>query len=166
MYQRTLHHTIHGPDEPLPVNLATKLKSTAVNPLQKEPATQLPSLPHVLLKEQKSLVEQRAVTSKSGTIPHHPPSSSPASSTSLYRHQSGRSKLMGGSASLIRKHSSELLLNSDPETVMTRYFPPLESLTDPLDIADRLRREPELGFLYLTPVEERHSVNYNPYNLK
>lgn len=54
----------------------------------------------------------------------------------------------------------------DPESVSTRYHPPLESLTDLLDIVQRLRREPELGFLYLTPVEDRSSVLYNPYNLR
>lgn len=150
------------------MNLATKSKSTAVNPLRKEPTTQLPSLPSVLLKEQKTLPGLRAVSQMDApeVISHHPPSFSPISPTSCRLHQSAQSKIKGTPTDLVRKHSNDLLLNSDPETVMTRYFPPLESLTDPLDIADRLRREPELGFLYLTPVEERQSVNYNPYNLK
>lgn len=148
------------------MNITAKLKSTAVNPLQMEPTTQLPSLPSVLLKEQKTLTGLRAVTQTDTqqVIPLHPRSSSPVSPTSLNLRLSARKKNIP--TGLIRKRSSELLLNSDPETVMTRYFPPLESLTDPLDIADRLKREPELGFLYLTPVEERHSVKYNPYNLK
>lgn len=54
----------------------------------------------------------------------------------------------------------------DPESVPTRYHPPLESLTDVLDIVQRLRGEPELGFFYLTPVEDCSSVHYNPYNLR
>lgn len=148
------------------MNLTAKSKSNAVNPLQREPTTQLPSLPSVLLKEQSPLPGLHAASDTQEIIPHHPPASSPISPTSTHLRQSGRSKTKNLPTGLIRKRSSELLLNSDPETVMTRYFPPLESLTDPLDIADRLKREPELGFLYLTPVEERHSVKYNPYNLK
>jgi len=67
---------------------------------------------------------------------------------------------------MIRKRSSELLINADPDMVMTRYYPPLESLNSPLEIVSRLKKEPELGFLYLTPMEDRQSVNYSPYNLK
>ena len=37
---------------------------------------------------------------------------------------------------------------------------------DPLDIIERLRREPELGFLYLTPRDDCQSCQYNPYNLR
>ena len=37
---------------------------------------------------------------------------------------------------------------------------------DPLGIIERLRREPELGFLYLTPREDFRSSRYNPYNLR
>lgn len=141
------------------------MKSTAVDPLSKEPISPLPPLPSTLKDEQNSLSELRAAAQ-----PESPsdglPSSSPVSPTSLYHRQSGRIKSKNHSTGLIRKRSSELLLNSDPESVMTRYFPPLESLTDPLEIVDRLNREPELGFLYLTPVEERKSVKYNPYNLR
>jgi len=59
-----------------------------------------------------------------------------------------------------------VLLNSDPESVLTRYSPPLEMLVDPLEIVERLQREPELGFLYLSSVEDETSVRYNPYNLR
>lgn len=142
----------------MPKNLSAKLKSTALNPLQKEPTTQLPTLPSILKEEQETLTGLRAITQPEA-LTCHPPSSSSVSPTSSHLRQIGKNKL-------IRKRSSELLLNSDPETVMTRYFPPLEVLTDPLEIVDRLKREPELGFLYLTPVEERQSVKYNPYNLK
>lgn len=164
VYQKNLHHAIHGPDEPLPVNLADKLKSTAVIPLQREPTSQLPLLPNLMQKEQTTLSGLRTVNQGESRkiTPQHPPISGPVSPTSTHL----RHKIKGSATGLIRKRSSELLLNSDPETVMTRYFPPLESLTDPLEIADRLKREPELGFLYLTPMEERNSVKYNPYNLK
>ena len=47
-----------------------------------------------------------------------------------------------------------------------RFSPPLESLTDPLQIIERLRKEPELGFLYLTPRYDCRSSRYNPYNLR
>lgn len=158
-YQKTLHHTIHGPDEPLPGNLTSK---HTIDPLRRETAALLPSLPCSLLEEQKSLTELRIVAQSESPVvaPCH---YAPGSPTGAHlRHTSRRNQSSG----LIRKRSSELLLNSDPEAVMTRYFPPLESLTDPLSIVDRLKREPELGFLYLTPVEERRSVKYNPYNLK
>lgn len=163
-YQKSLHHTIHGPDEPLPIKLSSKSKTTAVDPLRKDHITQLPQLPSVLLEEQKSLTGLRAITQVESHIiqPSHPASNLVSPTSFNLRKTKTRSYPTG----LIRKHSSELLLNSDPEAVMTRYFPPLESLADPLDIVDRLKREPELGFLYLTPVEERQSVKYNPYNLK
>lgn len=124
----------------------------------------MPSIPSVLLEEQKSLAEFQTVLQTESHLmqPYHPPP--PVSPTGIHLRQSGRTK--SHSSGLIRKRSSELLLNSDPESVMTRYFPPLESLTDPLGIVDRLKREPELGFLYLTPVESRQSVKYNPYNLR
>lgn len=127
----------------------------------KKEVTPLPSLPGVLLEEQKSLAELRTVI-QTESQPYHPPP--PLSPTGIHLRQSGRTKT--NSSGLIRKRSSELLLNSDPESVMTRYFPPLESLTDPLGIVDRLKREPELGFLYLTPLESRQSVKYNPYKLR
>ena len=57
-------------------------------------------------------------------------------------------------------------MNSDPDSVLTRYSPPLETLKDPLEIVERLRREPELGFLYLSAVEDERSVRYNPYNFR
>ena len=47
-----------------------------------------------------------------------------------------------------------------------RFFPPLECLVDPLEIIERLRKEPELGFLYLTPRDDCQSSRYNPYNLR
>ena len=69
-------------------------------------------------------------------------------------------------SSISKKRSSSLLLRSDPDTVLTCYSPPLESLTDPLEIVERLKREPGLGFLYLTAVDDLKSVRYNPYNLR
>ena len=78
----------------------------------------------------------------------------------------GRIKRRSYPTTVVRKQSSELLLHAGPDTVMTRYFPPLESVTNPLEIVERLKREPELGFLYLTPAVARQSVKYNPYNLR
>lgn len=161
-YQRTLHHNIHGPDEPLPVNLASKLRSSAVDPLKRRPKSPLPSLPDPLLQEQKSMTGLRGVNRVEAETSHQQTSGP----TSIFLSHSSKTAPKSYPSGLIRKRSSELLLNSDPETVMTRYFPPLESLSDPLDIVERLKREPELGFLYLTPVEERQSVEYNPYNLR
>lgn len=63
-----------------------------------------------------------------------------------------------------RTNQSALYVNTDPGTVITKYYPPLEELSDPLEIIARLKREPELGFLYLTPVG--NSSHYNPYNLR
>lgn len=59
---------------------------------------------------------------------------------------------------------SALFLNTDPSLVITKYHPPLEHITDPLEIIERLKKEPELGFLYLTAVG--NSSHYNPYNLR
>ena len=161
-YQKTLYHTIHGPNEPLPTNLAAKHKVSPMATLKREPTAVLPSLPSALLDERKFLAE-----SESGAVlPEHPPIYAPGSPAGGGFRQTARMKSRNQSMGAIRKRSSELLLNSDPEAVMTRYFPPLESLTDPLSIVDRLQKEPELGFLYLTPVEERKSVKYNPYHLR
>lgn len=67
--------------------------------------------------------------------------------------------------SLSRKtNQSALYVNTDPDMVITKYSPPLEDLTDPLEIVARLKREPHLGFIYLTPVG--NSVHYNPYKLR
>lgn len=68
--------------------------------------------------------------------------------------------------SVLQSRPSALLLNSDPESVITKYSPPLEILNDPLEIIARLKKEPELGFLYLTPVDSPKSVHYNPYQLR
>ena len=61
---------------------------------------------------------------------------------------------------------SSVLANTDPNTVITKYSPPLETLTSTLDIIERLRKEPDLGFLYLTPSNGNKSTLYNPYQLR
>ena len=43
---------------------------------------------------------------------------------------------------------------------------PVESLRDPVEIVKRIRLEPSLGFLYLSPAVDRSCVNYNYYNFK
>lgn len=156
-YQKSLYHTIHGPNEPLP---ARRLRSdTLVSARLVEP---LPPISDALLVNQESLPELPSL------MPIHPSSTILQPPSTSMIHQTGRFKHrdLSSAGSMIRKRSSELLLNSDPDLVMTRYYPPLETLSDPLDIVDRLKKEPELGFLYLTPVEDKQSVNYSPYNLK
>lgn len=57
-------------------------------------------------------------------------------------------------------------IRTEESGLSTKGPVPLESLRDPLEIIERLKEEPELGFFYLTPVHHRQSVDYNPYNLK
>lgn len=57
-------------------------------------------------------------------------------------------------------------IKTDDSVLFTKGPTPLESLRDPLKIIERLKQEPELGFFYLTPVHNRQSVDYDPYNLK
>ena len=167
-YQRQLHHKIHGPKEPLPDSLTKRVKSGLIKPLKRTSTSPIPDLPQELLEKQKSLEGLRELSPPDSKRPHHPSSSLPPpyarSSTSPPRRTSPRRKTQG--SSIVRKKSSTLLLNSDPNCVLTRYSPPLESLTDPLEIIERLKREPQLGFLYLTPVDSQKSVRYNPYNLR
>ena len=57
-------------------------------------------------------------------------------------------------------------IKTEGSGLLTKGPTPLESLRDPLEIIERLKQEPELGFFYLTPVYHRQSVDYDPYNLK
>ena len=57
-------------------------------------------------------------------------------------------------------------IKAEGSGLFTKGPTPLESLRDPLEIIERLKQEPELGFFYLTPVYHRQSVDYDPYNLK
>ena len=114
-------------------------KEGALEPLPKTPP--LPELPTDLVKQQRTLSSRRIVPF-------------PLSPT-----QSRKSR-----SSIRRSTQSALYLTTDPDKVITKYFPPLEILDNPLDIIDRLRKEPELGFLYLTPVND--TTHYNPYNLR
>lgn len=162
-YQRHLHHDIHGPDEPLPETLAKRHKSGTVNPVEGTAIHTLPKLPEQLLDKQKSLTELRE-------IPHRPilhqDSDTAMGHADIRRINLPSSKKRGQISGVKKKRSSALLLQSDPNTVVTCYSPPLESVTDPLEIVERLKREPELGFLYLTPVDGLKSIRYNPYNLR
>lgn len=166
-YQRHLHHDIHGPDEPLPDTLAKRLKSgtegTSAHAL-------LPQLPEMLLEKQKSLrnvssrQQQQSQQQSHSIAQPRPPVCKSGSDVQRISSLSPRRKSRVSGIS--KKRSSSLLLRSDPDTVLTCYSPPLESLTDPLEIVERLKREPGLGFLYLTPVDDLKSVRYNPYNLR
>ncbi len=152
-YQCRLHHDIHGPEEPLPEHLAKRARSGSVEPLGRSATSPLPDLPAELAERQKLLSNLREL-----------PAPSHAPSTVASRKTSPRKKTQP--QSVVHKKSSALLLTSDPDCVLTRFSPPLERLTDPLEIVERLRREPELGFLYLTPVHSQKSVRYSPYNLR
>lgn len=169
-YQRHLHHDIHGPDEPLPDTLAKRLKSGTVDPLKTTSVHTLPQLPEVLLEKQTSLREvsprqQQQSQQQSHTIAQpRPPLYKSGSDAQRISSLSSRRK--SHASGISKKRSSSLLLRSDPDTVLTCCSPPLESLTDPLEIVERLKREPGLGFLYLTPVDDLKSVRYNPYNLR
>ena len=160
-YQCRLHHEIHGPNEPLP---EPRLKSGAIEPLRTH--SPLPNLPADLQEKQRSLTELRETrlqheqwSPPSHLHRPHPPTSHGYTSSSSSRRKNHTS-------SSVRNKSSAVLMKSDPDSVLTRYSPPLETLKDPLEIVERLRREPELGFLYLSPVEDERSVRYNPYNLR
>ena len=124
---------------------STELKLTrkegTLEPLPKTPS--LPELPTDLVKQQRTLSSRRIVPF-------------PLSPT-----QSRKSR-----SSIRRSTQSALYLTTDPDKVITKYSPPLEVLDNPLDIIDRLRKEPELGFLYLTPVNDTNFTHYNPYNLR
>ncbi|EDV29711.1 uncharacterized protein TRIADDRAFT_18356 [Trichoplax adhaerens] len=41
-----------------------------------------------------------------------------------------------------------------------------DTLKDPIEIVQLIRKNPNLGFLYLAPAVDRSSIEYNPYNLK
>ena len=158
-YQRKLYHNIHGPDEPLPTRRPfSNGQEPKLDSLPPIPATvlrkqdPLPELSQVLKAKSSSTFSQASSTSKKIPAPS----------------QAARLKLkeLPSSGGVVRETSRELFRSSDPNVVMTRYQPPLETLRDPLDVVERLWREPELGFLYLTPIENKHSVYYNPYNVK
>ena len=156
-YQRKLHHDLHGPLEPYVDPKAKKPRTERVAPLKREASTSpLPDLPGPLAEKQKLLVETRGGGGGGGGGGGRDGDTSPVKSgkaTPRYK-------------SLLQSRPSALLLNSDPDSVITKYSPPLESVTDILEIIARLKKEPELGFLYLTPVVSPRSVHYNPYQLR
>ena len=127
----------------------------------------LPQLPDQLLDKQKSLTELRDVSQKSQFDRSYHPTYHKDTVADIGRVNTQSPKRKSNNYSgVMRKHSSAIFFQSDPNTVPTCYSPPLESLADPLEIVERLKREPDLGFLYLTPVEDYNSVRYNPYNLR
>ena len=126
-YQQRLHHEIHGPEEPLPDALSIRLKSGTVQPLRASSTSPLPELPGALLEKQRSLSVLRRATNKarvqlspplledSSGRPLPPAAGQPPSGKSSQRRRS--------QAAISRRRSatSALLLNSDPDSVLTRY---------------------------------------------
>ena len=118
-----------------------KHKEATLEPIANTPS--LPSLPANLIEQQRSLSSRRA------------------------NHFHNRSAVSHGkSHSTGKMNQSTLFLSTDPEMVVTKYSPPLEALVRPTDFIRRLKKEPELGFLYLTPAKGTGSTHYNPYNLR
>ena len=141
-----------------------KSRPGQVEPLNTGRVSELPDLPDELLERQKSLTNLRKLTPSPPLLPSplytpHPPVS---------RNQS--SMIRPKRSSMLRQRSSHArpsttLLDPD-ERIATSGPVPLESLRDPLDVVERLKAEPELGFLYMMPVYGRHSSKYNPYYVK
>lgn len=123
-------------------------KQRKLEPLQAPPI--LPRLPTDLVEQQRTLSALRV-----GHAPGHA-HSPPSNGTSAARTHS---------SSVKKPTQSTLYLNTSPNTVVTKYSPPLETLTNPLDILERLEKESELGFLYLT-THSSNSSHYNPYDLR
>lgn len=144
--------------------MEARLKSGTVQPLRPTSTSPLPQLPDELLSKQRSLTELRDIpsTGSAARVNVHPPTTAKPDHVRKISSTVRKSQ----SSSLTKRQSSAFLLNSNPEQVMTRYYPPLETITDPLEIVERLKKEPELGFLYLTPLDDQKSVRYNPYNLR
>ena len=120
-------------------------KQRKLDPL---PAPVLPQLPTDLVEQQRTLSALR--------VGHAPSPPSNVTSAGIPRSYSSPIK---------KPTQSTLYLNTNPNMVVTKYSPPLETITNTLDIIDRLRKEPELGFLYLT-VCTSNSSHYNPYDLR
>ena len=132
-------------DEELP---AKHVKEGHFERISKTPS--LPELPGELSLNQHALPSLRMSSQTHPFVRSHP-------TESFYQLQKRRT-------SSRRLNQSALFVNTDPSMVITKYFPPLESITDPLLIVERLKKEPQLGFVYLTPVND--SFHYNPYNLR
>lgn len=126
--------------QPLPKHL--KREETSSPPF----SSSTPSLPDLPFQPLSSL----------RVTPPHPPISSRLTDSFV--------QVRKRQTSSRKTNQSALYVSTDPGTVITKYSPPLEDLTDPLEIVTRLKREPELGFVYLTPAGD--SVHYNPYNLR
>ena len=141
-----------------------KSRQGQVEPLNTGRTSELPDLPIELRERQKSLTSLRQLSPSSplATSPlytPHPPTSRDQSSMTRPK----RSSTYRRKSSHARRSTSFLA----PDDCIATCGPvPLESLRDPLDVVERLKAEPELGFLYMMPVYGRHSSKYNPYYVK
>lgn len=141
-----------------------KSRQGQVEPLDTKRTSELPDLPDELRERQKSLTSLRQLSPSppllsSPLYTPHPPISRDQSSVTRPRRSSTYKRKSGHA-----KHSTSFL---DPGDCIATCGPvPLESLRDPLDVVERLKAEPELGFLYMMPVYGRHSSKYNPYYVK
>ena len=169
-YQQRLHYEIHGPDEPSFVpcherSLKRKQQRVdVVEPMKKSKSHPLPQLPEGLLEQQRSLSEMRELSPTAPVVPKpHPPQGAPPQTTTRQISPLKKARLSPTPSGRVSALSSSQVAY---DYVMTKYLPPLEKLTNPLEIIERLKKEPELGFLYLTPLDDANSEHYNPYNLR
>lgn len=139
-------------------------RSKQVGPISTEGMSGLPDLPSDLRERQKSLVVLRQLTPSPPLVSSHlytphPPTSRDPSSTRRKRSSTHRRRSSHARPSVTLLHSAD-------GRITTCGPVPLESLRDPLAVVERLKAEPELGFLYMMPVYGRHSSKYNPYYVK
>lgn len=161
----------NGKLEPLPAltayqkqKLLAKGESDEVEPVVKKPRNICAAGSAMKLSDE--FADNECLVSEEFSFPFHipkPPSGKPR--------KSGRnSPLKQRFRSPIRRSIApkKILapIKTDDSGLFTKGPTPLESLRDPLKIIERLKQEPELGFFYLTPVHNRQSVDYDPYNLK
>ena len=179
--KRELQYRLYGRPDVLspskPVELKAVRKSSALQSMkalqlrQREKLEPLPSLSAYQKKKNEQVLKfddhselQQQQKDKLLRVPSLPEITQPPVKISpIGSRLTGSFLQMKRKQSLSRKQSA-LFLNTDPSLVITKYYPPLEHITDPLEIIERLKKEPELGFLYLTPVNS--SPHYNPYDLR
>lgn len=113
-------------------------RKDSVEPLDRT-SSPLPILPDDLKQKQQQI--EAAAQAKSQRLPTPPKEGSP-------------------------KHRGRVNIQAKPTIAQPQEDLPLEDIRDPLEILRLIRKNPKLGFLYLTPAVDRSSIEYNPYNVK